>query len=221
MTITALLTPLFGWAAWLFRLSFLAGWSLVKAILWALSPVWLVAAIIGIISGCLTTPAKAGWLWGPDPAVQAKVEAANKVLQQAAQIATEAARTQASQQTQILAAVEALSNERTQLAGHLQHLGEMAARDSAWAAALQAAGPVLIAAAVLALGCAAIWLVTRGGDQDSHLATVLVDEITGTGRGFFPGQSYREALSTGSHPSMPGLEHEDTTSSLTDQEMPF
>lgn len=173
MTFTAVLLALFGWATWLFQFFLVAGWTLVKAVLWSMSPVWLWAAIIGVISALFTAPAQAGWFWGPDP----KVEAANRTLAQAAQIATEAARTQSGQQSQLLAAIEALSSERTQLAGQLGRLGEMAARESAWAAALQAAGPVLVAVVVLALGCAAIWMVTRGANHDSQLATVLVTEL--------------------------------------------
>ena len=110
MTLTTILTLFLGPIAWLVKFFFLSGWSLVKVALWLFSPVWLITAIAGAISGCLATPAKAGWFsWGPDP----KIEAANQALQRAAQIATEAAQTQASQQGQLLAAVEALSNERT------------------------------------------------------------------------------------------------------------
>jgi hypothetical protein len=178
MTLTAILTAVFGWGVWFFKLFFFAGWTLVKTVLWLLSPIWLVGAIVGVISGCLTTPAKASWLWGSDP----RFDAANRALEQAAHIATEAARTQSSQQTQLLAAVEALSNERTQLAQHLLQLGEMAARDSSWAAALHALGPVLIATAVLVLGSAAIWLVTRSGDRDTQLADLLVEEVSGSSR---------------------------------------
>jgi hypothetical protein len=176
------------------------------------------AAIAGAISGCLATPAKAGWFsWGPDP----KIEAANQALQRAAQIATEAAQTQSSQQRQLLAAVEALSNERTQLAGHLQTLGEMAARDSAWAAALQAAGPVLIAVAVLAIGCAAIWMLTRAADRDAVLATVLVEEIAGTGTGVLVSHQRPESLTAGDGGHARGLEYTSADTTLEEQEMPF
>jgi hypothetical protein len=178
MMFTVISLALVNWATCLFRFFFFAGWTLVKTFLWFLSPVWLIGTIAGIISGCLTIPAEAGWLWGPD----AKSEAASQALKQAAEIANEAARIQAGQYSQFLAAVEALSNERIELARHLQRLGEMASRDSSWAAALQVLGPVLIAAAVLALGSAAIWLVTRSCDRDCQLADLLVDEISGHGR---------------------------------------
>ena len=218
MTLTTILTFLLGPIAWLVKFFFLSGWSLVKAVLWLFSPVWLMAAIAGAISGCLAAPAEAGWFsGGPDP----KIEAANQALQRAAQIATEAAQTQSSQQRQLLAAVEALSNERTQLAGHLQTLGEMAARDSAWAAALQAAGPVLIAVAVLAIGCAAIWMLTRAADRDAVLATVLVEEIAGTGTGVLVSHQRPESLTAGDGGHARGLEYTSADTTLEEQEMPF
>ncbi len=216
MTLTTTLTLFLGPIAWLVKFFFLSGWSLVKAALWLFSPVWLITAIAGAISGCLATPAKAGWFsWGPDP----KIEAANQALQRAAQIATEAAQTQASQQGQLLAAVEALSNERTQLAGHLQTLGEMAARDSAWAAALQAAGPVLIAAAVLAVGCAATWMLTRAADHDADIATMLVEEIAGAGTGVLVSRQHHEGLTAGDGGHARGLEYAPTDTTLEEQEM--
>lgn len=216
MTPTTILTLFLGPIAWLVKFFFLSGWSLVKAALWLFSPVWLITAIAGAISGCLATPAKAGWFsWGPDP----KIEAANQALQRAAQIATEAAQTQASQQGQLLAAVEALSNERTQLAGHLQTLGEMAARDSAWAAALQAAGPVLIAVAVLALGCAATWMLTRAADHDADIATMLVEEIAGAGTGVLVSRQHHEGLTAGDGGHARGLEYAPTDTTLEEQEM--
>jgi len=217
MTFTAILMALFGWTTWLFQFFFLAGWTLLKAVLWAMSPAWLWAAIIGVISGCLATPARAGWFWGPDP----KIEAANRALEQAARIATDAARTQSSQQTQLLAAIEALSGERTEIAGELGRLGEMAARDSAWAAAVQAAGPVAVAVVVLALGCAAIWMITRGGNHDAQLATVLVDEITGAGSGILPGGSRWESLTVAVRERQPSLGFEDPLPDTEPQEMPF
>jgi len=151
----------------------LPAWRVAKWVAWVRWPAWVMAAAVGAITALLTVPAQAGWFWGPDP----KVEAANRALERAALIATDAARTQSGQQSQLLAAIEALSSERAQIAGQLGRLGEMAARDSAWAAALQAAGPVLVAVVVLALGCAAIWMVTRASDHDGQLATVLVTEL--------------------------------------------
>jgi hypothetical protein len=197
----------------------LPAWRLAKWAAWVRWPAWVMAAAVGAITALLTGPAQAGWFWGPDP----KVEAANRALERAAQIATEAARSQSSQQSQLLAAIEALSSERAQVAGQFGRLGEMAARDSAWAAALQAAGPVLVAVVVLALGCAAMWMVTRASDQDSELATVLVDEISRGGPGVVLRQPYRDALPSRSGPEVPGLGHDDEFSpeSSEEQEMPF
>jgi hypothetical protein len=142
---------------------------------WAAKKSWPLALVLLALAA---SPASAGWFTrGPDP----KTEAANRALERAAQIAAEAASTQAQEHGRLLHAVEALSNERTHLAKHLEHLGTLASRDSAYAAAIQAAAPLLVAVAVLALGGAAIWLVTRSGSQDAELAAVLVDEITGAG----------------------------------------
>jgi len=199
----------------------LPAWRVAKWVAWVRWPAWVMAAAVGAITALLTAPAQAGWFWGPDP----KVEAANRALERAAEIATDAARTQSGQQSQLLAAIEALSSERAQIAGQLGRLGDLAARDSAWAAALQAAGPVLVAVVVLALGCAAIWMVTRASNHDSDLATVLVSEIAGTGAGedFFLRQPHRGALPSRSGQSAPGLEHVEDyfPESLEDEEVPF
>ena len=180
MTIPTILTHLTGPTVWLLKCFFLSGWSLAKSLLWLTSPAWLLAAVVGAMLSLFGGSADAGWFsWGPDP----KTEAANQALQRAAQIAADAANIQAQQHGQILEAITTLSNERTNLAQQLTHLGQLAATNSAWAAALHTAGPVLIAVAVLALGCAAIWMVTRASDHDSHLASVLVEEIVGTDHG--------------------------------------
>ena len=247
MTFTAVLLALFGWTTWFLQFFFVAGWTLVKAVLWAMSPVWLWAAIIGVISGCLTTPAKASWLstwWEPDPQVTAAVQAAqeasaraahlaaelsasrqaNDALAQAASVANEAAKAQAHQHANIAEAITALSGERTQLAARLGDFTQVLRQDSAWAAALEAAGPVLIAVAVLALGCAAIWMTTRASDTDSQLVTVLVDEVTGTGirNGLAFRQPYADALSARSNPGVPSLEHDEAFTPDTEpQEMLF
>ena len=146
------------------------------ALKWAARKAWPLILLL-ILS---TNHANAGWFTrGPDP----KTEAANRALERAAQIAADAASTQVTQHVKLLEAVEALSNERTHLAKHLEHLGTLASRDSAWAAAVQAVAPLLVVVAVLAMGCAAIWLVTRSGSQDAELAAMLVDEVCATGVG--------------------------------------
>jgi hypothetical protein len=192
-TVSAAL-PVLG--SWLVRALLWTTWATLQGLSWLFWPVRLGVMGLLLFAALAGIPAQAGWFnWGPEP----KIEAANQVLQRAAQIATEAARTQASQQEQLLAAVVALSNERTQLAGHLHTLGEIAARDSAWAAALHAAGPVLVAMAVLALGCLTIWMLTRAADRDGDLATVLVEEITGAGTGILLSHQhdYSEGLTAG------------------------
>jgi len=227
MTVATIIPYLLGPTVWLLKFFFLSGWSLVKVFLWLTSPAWLLAAIVGAVLGLFGGSADAGWFsWGPDP----KIEAANRALQRAAQIATEAANIQAQQHGQILEAVTALSNERTNLAQQLTHLGQLAATNSAWAAALHTAGPVLIAVAVLALGCAACWMVTRASDHDSHLASVLVEEITGTGTGIGPGfrladSGLRRLLDDGPYdhdhnPDLPAIEHT-ATDNHTTGDFPF
>lgn len=156
---------------------------------WLCRRAWLLALLVTLASPV----ADAGWFTrDPDP----KTEAANRALEHAAQLATEAARTQSSQQVQLLQAVEALSHERTHLANHLERLGALATRDSAWAAAIRASGPVLVAVAVLALGVAVVWMVTRAGDRDSQVASMLVEEIVGPSTGLLVGDPWHPRLST-------------------------
>jgi hypothetical protein len=134
-----------------------------------------VALVLAVL---FANPADAGWFTRkPDPAL----EAANRALTQAAETANEAARIQGDQNIRIAEAITQLSGERAQLAGHLESLREFAARDSAWAAALSAMGPVIVVALVLAVGGVALWLVTRSGPADAELVDVLLDEVTGDG----------------------------------------
>ena len=223
MTVTTILTYLLGPTTWLLKVFVLSGWSLVKLFLWLTSPAWLLAAIVGAVLALFGGSADAGWFsWGPDP----KTEAANEALQRAARIAADAANVQAQQHGQILEAITALSDERTSLAQQLTHLGQLAATNSAWAAALHTAGPVLVAVAVLALGCAAIWMTTRASDHDSHLASVLVEEIVGTGPGLLlagsgsglrglPNDEPRDP-----EPDLPAIE-QITTNTPTEGGLPF
>ena len=154
---------------------------LVPILLWLWRLLWrraFNALAILVLTTILTAQADAGWFTRkPDPAM----EAANRALTQAAQTANEAARIQGDQNVRITEAISQLSGERAQLAGHLESLREFAARDSAWAAALSAVGPVLVVALVLAVGGVALWLVTRSGPADAQLVDVLLDEVTGDG----------------------------------------
>lgn len=149
---------------------------LKRALAWVFSPLrWLVSGFT-LLAVLAATPVWAGWLWGPDP----KFEAANQALERAAHIATEAARTQTSQQEKFLATLEALSTERAQLAGHLSYLAELTTRDSAWASVLHTAGPGILALACLVVAALALWMTTRAGSHDAELASVLVEELVGT-----------------------------------------
>jgi hypothetical protein len=128
-----------------------------------------------VLTGLLTDSADAGWFSRkPDPAN----EAANRALQQAAETANDSARLQADQNIRIAEAISQLSGERAQLAGHLERLRDFSTRDSAWAAALEAFGPTIVVALVLAVGGMAMWLVTRSGPADAQLVDVLLDEVT-------------------------------------------
>jgi hypothetical protein len=206
----------------LFRFVFWIGWLVPLAFLWLLRPALWVLAVSVVLATLAPGPVHAGWLWSdhPDP----KIEAANQALERAAQIATNAAQTQSSQQAHLLQAVVALSNERTHLAGHLQHLGTMANRESAWAAALMTSGPMLIAVAVLFVAAMAIWLHIRVGSHDAQLAAVLIEEVSGTGTNPLARHPCREHLPHSPRTSLPSPSHtrrHQHANSLTEQEMPF
>ncbi len=201
------------------RLAIWAVACLLGSLAWLLRPTyWL--GLLGVLSLGLSllvatsSPVHAGWWWGPDP----KVEAANQALERAAELATEAARTQSKQQESFLAAVSALANERTQLAGHLTQLSELARQDSAWASALSTSGPVLVSVAALSLAGLAIWLTTRAGSHDAELASVLVDELSGSSSSSSPlllsqhAQVQLRALNNPRHNS---------ASNTPEEEMPF
>ncbi len=196
------------------RLAIWAGAWLFGSLAWLFRPTyWLVLLGLGLGLLAIPSPVHAGWWWwGPDP----KVEAANQALERAAGIATEAARAQTSQQEKFMATLEALSSERAQLAGHLKSLSEMATRDSAWASALSTSGPVLESVAVLGLAGLAVWLTTRAGSHDTVLASVLVDDLSGTSPGpLFLGQCspyWRRAPNNPRHNPAPNTPEE---------EMPF
>jgi len=168
-------------------------------------PGWLLPLALTLVftSGC---SAEAGWFTrGPDP----KVEAANRALERAAQIAAEAANVQAQQHGQILEAVTALSSERTHMAEQLSVLGKLAAKDSVLAAALESLGPALVAMAALVLGSAAIWLVTRSASHDTELATMLVEEAC-CGTGLLSAHSQRPRLESDGPMPRALEDHDDT-----------
>lgn len=126
------------------------------------------------------------WLWADDKANQ-HLESANRALETAAQVVNESSRQRADQNIRVLEAIGVLSNERTELATHLDHLAVMAARDSEWAAALTMAGPVLLAVSALIVAGLALWLTYRneGGQNQANQTDTLmlfIDEL-GSGNG--------------------------------------
>lgn len=156
---------------------FLSGWFVARWATWLFWPAGLLVAGLGALCGLGCRQAHAGWFgWlGNDTR---KLEAANRAVHAAAEVVNESARLQADQNVAISEAITALSSERAQLAGHLQHIGEIAAQDSQWAAALTAFSPVLVAVAVLAVGVLALWLAYREHAGDAELAEVLIESVT-------------------------------------------
>ena len=162
---------------WFLKFLFLAGWFVARWATWLLWPVGMLVAGLGALCGLGCRQASAGWFgWlGTDTH---KLEAANRAVHAAAEVVNESARLQADQNVAISEVITALSSERAQLAGHLQHIAEMAKRDSQWAAALTAFSPVFVAVAVLSVGALALWLAYREHAGDAELAEVLVESVT-------------------------------------------
>jgi len=174
---TAFLWLVFTSSFWLLKFLFLAGWLVARWATWLLWPVGMLVAGFGALCGLGCRQANAGWFgWlGNDTT---NLEAANRAVHAAAEVVNESTRLQADQNVAISDAITALSSERAQFAGHLQHIGEIAQQDSQWAAALTAFSPVLVAVAVLAVGGLALWLAYREHAGDSELAEVLVESVT-------------------------------------------
>jgi len=174
---TAFLWLVFTSSFWFLKFLFLAGWFVARWATWLLWPIGMLVAGVGALLGLGCRQANAGWFeWlGND---NRKLEAANRSVHAAAEVVNGSARLQADQNVAISEAITALSSERAQLAGHLQHIGEIAQQDSQWAAALTAFSPVLVAVAVLAVGALALWLAFQEHAGDSELAEVLVESVT-------------------------------------------
>ena len=166
------------WLAFLFVFR-----ALITVFSWALWPMWPHWLIFSVTAFLATSaiPAHAGWLswlWGSDTR---HLERYAELAQEAARVASEAAQAQAQQaaaqaaQNSLLAeTLSQLSSERSNLADHLHSLSEMGLRDSQWAAAITASGPVLICLTVLVVAGLALWLVTRtGGNESVELADTL------------------------------------------------
>ena len=174
---TAFLWLAFTSSFWFLKFLFLAGWFVARWATWLLWPVGMLVAGVVALLGLGCRQANAGW-FGWLARDTTKLEAANQAVHAAAEVVNESARLQADQNVAISEAITALSSERVQLASHLQHIGELATRDSQWAAALTAFSPVLVAVAVLAVGALALWLAYREHAGDSELAEVLVESVT-------------------------------------------
>lgn len=126
------------------------------------------------------------WLWGSNTR---ELERSLDVAQEAARVASQAAESQAQQavaqaqqNARLAETLGQLSSERSNFADYLQALSELGLKDSQWAAALTAFGPVLICVAVLLVAGLALWLANRPGEgqQDSDLAetvNLLVEEL--------------------------------------------
>ena len=153
--------------------------------LWLMWPHWLLFSVTAFLA---TSAARAhagwlGWLWGSDTR---HLERSAELAQEAARVASEAAQAQAqqaaaqaAQNSRLAETLSQLSSERSNLADHLHALAEMGLRDSQWAAAITASGPVLICLTVLIVAGLALWLVTRSGGRESAELADTVDLLVG------------------------------------------
>ena len=203
---------LFSSSFWLVKALFFVGWYVAR---WA---TWLLLPLGAVIAGLGCRQANAG-LFSWFARDTSKLEAANRALQSAAEVTNEAARLQADQNIRVAEAITAMSTERAQLVGHLQHLGELATQDSQWAAALSTFGPVLIATAVLAVGALALWLASTDQACDATLAEVLVEGVVGEHGRLNLGLLNRD--SPGPHMLLPKNLQENDSTQPTDEGMPF
>ena len=100
---------------------------------------------------------------------------------EASQAQAQQAAAHADQNARLAETLGQLSSERANLADHLHALTELGLRDSQWAAAISASGPVLICVTVLLVAGLALWLANKPGEgQHAELAEtvdLLVDEM--------------------------------------------
>jgi hypothetical protein len=164
---------------------FIAG-LLFQAFTCALWLLWPLLAMGFLITTAQS--AEAGWfswLWGSNTR---QLERSLDVAQEAARVASQAAEAQAQQaaaqaqqNARLAETLGQLSSERSNLADYLHALTDMGLKDSQWAAALNASGPVLVCITVLLVAGLALWLVNRAGDgRQEELATtvdLLIEEI--------------------------------------------
>jgi hypothetical protein len=185
--------------------------------LWLMWPHWLVFSLAAVFAGS-AAPAHAGWLgwlWGSDTR---HLERSAELAQEAARVASEAAHAQAqqaaaqaAQNSRLAETLSQLSSERSNLADHLHALTEMGLRDSQWAAAITASGPLLICLTVLVVAGLALWLVNRSAASESVELSDTVDLLVGElsepsagPRGFFDARDGSLRLSPSREPALVG-----------------
>ena len=157
-------------------------------VLWLFWPV----VVMGFLMASAQS-AEAGWFswfWGSNTR---QLERSLDVAQEAARVASQAAEAQAQQaaaqaeqNARLAETLGQLSSERSNLADHLHALMEFGLKDSQWAAAINASGPMLICITVLIVAGLALWLANRTGDGQQHAelaetVDLLVEEIAGYG----------------------------------------
>ena len=143
--------------------------SLVAWVLWILWPILVLAGALGLAIAS-ATPCEAGWmdwLWGENQDAEKLRRAADlagesaRIAGQVAAAQAQHASEQARQNTQVAEMLKELSSERQEYSRQLESLAGLAMRDSEWAAALSATGPLIICVAVLVVAGLALWLVMR------------------------------------------------------------
>lgn len=171
--------------------------SLLAWLLWILWPfVILAGAFVFALSSASSCEAGwIDWLWGDSSDQNAEqfrraAELAGESTRIAGEVAAAQARQaseQARQNTQVAEMLQELSSERQDFARRFEDLAASALRDSEWAAALSATGPLIICVCVLVIAGLALWMAMRtgagigsgaGANYDASLAMdVLVEEL--------------------------------------------
>lgn len=170
---------------WVLATLFKTLFSWLASILW---PLVLLAGTLGLLISS-AKPCEAGWmdwLWGENQDAEKLRRAADlagesaRIAGQVAAAQAQHASEQARQNTQVAEMLKELSVERQEYSRHLESLAGLAMRDSEWAAALTATGPLIICVAVLAIAGLALWIVMRPG--------------AGAGQGSGAGAGYEASL---------------------------
>ena len=156
----------------IFAILFAGCQSLIGWLAWLLWPSLLITGLLGLVSGT-AQPAQAGWtdwLWArPDTS---QIERSAELAQNAARVAAQAVATQAeqaaaqaTQNARLAETLGQLSRERQEYAQLLDSFAAIAMRDSQWAAALTAVGPIAVCLSVLGLAALAVWMTTRASPE--------------------------------------------------------